>query len=377
MNKLFGLFLLALAFLVPVNTGRATLVSLPSQVAWPGLVGSFNSSPALGTATTLTTAGHYMAYVFVAREDMVVSHVGFRAGSVAGSPTADVRVETVDPTTGLPTGTLWATNTNLVSGTLSANTNLLSALTASATITKGQVFCIKIAYASGTSIGIANINQTSAPQNESLPYVVTNIGTPTKGIFSNNIANIAIGSSSTTFYQVAAAIPAISVNSVVFNNSTAGTKRGIKFTIPMNCRIVGMRWYSSNGNGDYNIAIYDSSGVEISSSSTAYVGLNNAVSLSGVTYGYFDNTVTATAGTTYYAAVEPSSATNVVLYNFVLPSTSYRGATVAGTAANYSTYTTGGGWVDATDTLPFMDIIIDQVDNGAGTGGGGGRIIGG
>src|SRR5580765_13275 len=126
-----------------------TMVSTSGLIQWPQRFQTA-SSPGLNNIATLTAAGHYVCYISIAQEDMVISHVGFRVGTCTGSPTADCRIETV-ATTGLPSGTLWATNTNIVTGTLSTDTNVLNALTAAATITKGQVFAVKIAYNSGTS----------------------------------------------------------------------------------------------------------------------------------------------------------------------------------------------------------------------------------
>jgi hypothetical protein len=87
---------------------------------------------------------------------------------------------------------------------------------------------------------------------------------------------------------------------------------------------------------------------------------------------YFDAAATLTAGTAYRAVIEPTSATNCNITTATLPSADYRGAWPHGLNSVYCTYTTGGGaWDDtATTLLPFMDIIIDQLDDGAGSGGG-------
>ena len=106
--------------------------------------GFIRGRPSIATRTTMDASGDYDAIVLAAREAMTISHVGFRTGAVAGSPTADVRIETV-AATGLPSGTLWATNTNIVTGALSGSTYALHALTASASITACQMFDVKTA----------------------------------------------------------------------------------------------------------------------------------------------------------------------------------------------------------------------------------------
>jgi hypothetical protein len=336
--------------------------------------------PGLGNLTTLSTVGHYWSYIFCAREAMTISHVGFRVATAAGSPTAEVRIETVDGSTGLPSGTLWATNTNGTTGTISSSSNVLQALTASASISAGQVFCVKVALASGTSIQIQLVGSTVSPSDSVFPYTVVNTGAASKATLSG-FGTIALGSSSTTFYQVPGLLPASAVTASTFNN-TSSARRGMRFTPPMNCRAVGVRWYNANTVGDFNAAIFDDAGTELSSSSTAFDGDNSAASTSPNRpfTVYFDNAVTLSAGTTYRVAIEPTTTTNVSLTTVTLPSTNYRGATPAGTTAHYTTYV-ASSWTDtATDQLPFMDILIDQVDDGTGSGGGGGggqRVFGG
>lgn len=346
-----------------------TLVSLPSPIAWPGICALATNSPAFGGITTVSSAGHYHAYIFCAKEDMTISHVSFRAGAATGSPTIEVRIETVDAT-GFPSGTLWATDTNGTSGTITTNSNPLVALTAAASITKGQVFCVKLAYASGTSQVISQISTFMMPIGHGgLTYQVANTGTPTKSPLTTNCAAIALGSSSTNFYQVPGAIPASAVTASTFNNTNAA-KRGLRFTIPMNCRAIGMRWYNANASGDYNAALYSDAGSELSSSSTAFDGDHNAAGNNGPLTVYFDNTVTLTAGTTYRIAIEPTSATNVVVATITLVSANYRGASPAGTTAHYTTFASSS-WTDtATDQITLMDLIIDQIEDGSGSGGG-------
>jgi hypothetical protein len=113
----------------------------------------------------------------------------------------------------------------------------------------------------------------------------------------------------------------------------------------------------------------DDAGNELNSSSTAVDGDTTAASTAGTINNFFDNTVAVTAGTTYRAVIEPTTATNVTVGTVTLPSASYRTASPAGTTSHYTTFTTAGGWVDtATDQIPAMDVILDQIDNGAGGG---------
>lgn len=377
MNKLFGLFLSIVVAIVPISTGRATLVSLPSPIGWPGLVTHTTGGPFITTGTTLTSAGHYLAYVFVAREAMTISHVGFRAGTSAGSPTMTVSIEGVDTTTGLPNGAATYGGSAGTTGTVSSNTDVLQALGGAATVPAGSTFAVKMALASGTSQIISIVGNAFSVTTANIPYQVVNTGTPTKGAILTGIPTVALGSNSTTFYQVPIAIPASSTTGGTFNN-TSSARRGLLFTPPMNARVIGVRWYNNNAVGDYTMCVRtgDASGTEINNSCTAFDGDYTGANGAPISTVYFDNPVIVSAGTAYRISLEPSTATNVNLSAIVLPSANYRSASPAGTTAQYTTFTTST-WDDtATFTVPLMDVIFDQLDNGAGTGGGG-RIIGG
>lgn len=349
-----------------------TLVSLPSPVLFPGILMGVIGVPGLGTVATLDASGEYVAYVFCAREDMTISHVGFRAGTVANAPTADVRIETLDGTTGLPSGTLWNSPTDTTSGTsatITSNSNPLVALTAAASITKGQVFCVKIVWG-GVATSTLIIQDFSIPAPSSnLPYRVINTGTPTKSLMQTALATLALGSNSTTFYQVPASLPVSSNANNTFNN-TNSARRGLKFTPPMKCRAIGLRWHNSSQVGDFNAVIFDDAGtpLEFGNSSTAFEGDNSGASASGTISVYFDNAVTLSAGTTYRAVIEPTSATNLNISTVTLPSADYYGATPGRSTATYTTYV-ASTWTDSTTQIPLMDVILDQLDDGAGSGG--------
>lgn len=341
-----------------------TLASLPYPIPYPDILGE----PQGGTISTLATldaAGEYLAFVFSARENMTISHLGFLTSSVTGSPTADMRVETVG-TDGLPSGTLWAANTNAVSATLTNGWNL-TALTASASVTQGQMVCGKVAYNSGTSF---TVRQAGALRIHSgLPYFVVNTGTPTKTQFGSARGILGVGSSSTTFYPLGRAVmPITAITAVSFNN-TNSAKRGVRFQVSFKCRAAGLRLYPSTATGNFNVILENDAGSELSSSSTAFDGDHSPNIAEGVIDVFFDNPVELSPATWYRAVLEPSSATNISLTTVDLPSADYRSGTPWGSNALYTTFASGSYTDTDTDTLPLMDILIDQLDDGAGGGG--------
>jgi hypothetical protein len=336
------------------------LQTLWHAIDWPGNILHGAGAPNIGGDTTLDAAAEYQAHVIQATEAMVISHVGFKLQTATGSPTADVRIETVDGATGVPTGTLWATDTNIVTGALTT-TFTAHALTASATIAKGQFFAVKIVYASGTSIVTNVVNSVASVVG--LPYAITNVtGSAVKGPPAGR--NWAVGSSATTWYPVRNFLPVASIAANAFNN-TNSARRGVRFQVPFKCLASGFRYYCGTAVGDFDASIRDDAGNELSSSSTSFEGDNQAAAAAAMNEFYFDNGVILVPGVWYRLAIEPTTTTNCNMYTATLPSLNYRSAWPGGTNFFYTTFTSGGGWVDtATDQVPLMDLLIRQLDDG-------------
>lgn len=345
-----------------------TLASIGTAVAWPGISNGMAANPSIATLATLDAAGEYQCFIFQAREAMSITHVGVRFGTATGSPTVDIRIETVAD--GAATGTLWATDTNITTGAITSNAWLLSALTATATIAAGDFYAVKIVYASGTSIAIiAGAGNTGHAFNS--PFAATNVTGSVVKTRLNYMAFLALGSSSTAFYSIDSCIPGASTTSLsssAFNN-TDSAKKGVLFQVPFKCRCVGIQWYNSASTlGNYNISIRngDATGAEVGSSSTAVDGDNTAAGSASQRF-YFDNAVELAANTAYRAVVEPSSATNVTLYHYILPSNDYSEAVMGGPNFQYTAFATAT-WTDTDTQVPIFDILIDQLDDGAGGG---------
>jgi hypothetical protein len=338
-----------------------TLVSLPSPIYWPGNAGSVGGGPSLGTAGTLDASGEYFSYIQIAREDMVISHISFRAGATTTAQVV-VSIEGVDGS-GFPDGASTFGGSASVATAVSTNTNPIIALGGSATVAKGSVFAVKILWSAG-SVVVQNVNQQT-PFSATVPYSVTNTsGSPAK---SAGTGLIGFGSSATTFYSVPGHFP-MSATSIsgTFNN-TSGARRGLKFVPPMTARAVGIRTAGSTSVGNYDAILYDVSDNVLSTISVD--GDVTSASNNGTMLIFFSTQVVLSAGSTYRIAIVPTSATNVSLGTITLPSADFFGASPAGSSAiaTYSTYASGS-WTDSTTTLPYMDVILDQLDDGAGSG---------
>ena len=92
--------------------------------------------------TVSSSAGRECEIVFEAPQDGDITGFGFRVDSIT-STTVDVRLETVDTSTGLATGTLVDTNTNNTLAISSTGWKEVT-FTAAATVSKGDLLAIVI-----------------------------------------------------------------------------------------------------------------------------------------------------------------------------------------------------------------------------------------
>jgi len=347
---------------------------LPTPIVYPGNLLNGGAAPGLGNADTIDAAGEYGAMVFCAQQDMTIGYVGLKLQTATGSPQIDIRIETLS--SGDPSGTLWATNTNTGAQTFTT-TFTQFALTAPASIAKGQSFAVKPVFSSGTSAVLGTCGSVNATFGS--PYLVTN--TTGSAVKSSNglIRNMAIGPSASAFYALRSMRPAASVQNNAFNN-TSSAKRGAKITLPFSAQIIGLRLYVGTATGAFNTGLCDTSNNELGSSSTAFDGVSHSQLATSVVELYFDSPVIVAAGVPFYAYVEPTSGTNCNMYTATMPTSGataaqYRAAWPGGVNFQYATYTSGGGWSDSATDVPFMDLLLFRLSDDIGTGGGRNIII--
>jgi hypothetical protein len=343
------------------------LQTLARPIFWPNITDKTGGARTLSSASTLDAAGEYVATVFRATENMTISHVIFRVNAASGSPTVDVRIETVSTTDGLPTGTLWATNTNVVSAALSAGTVYTEALTASASINTGDYVAVVFKYNSGTSVALTLAGGGHDLTSMGMPYQVNNTGTPTKANHGAARA-MAVGNGATSFYYVPGMLP---VSATVQQNfsTTNGDAFGNRFQVPFKCRCKGLVYIVAGTSGEFSYGLYDDSGTELSSSSTTFDIDQAAWNTANPMLMFFDNPVTLSPATWYRLALWPSSTTNTSAYKQTVMTDASEAMPY--TNFHYTTKATGGAWTDTATTEALMlDLIIDQLDDGVSAGGG-------
>lgn len=327
-------------------------------IPWPPLG---LTAPNLFTHTTIDAAGEYFAWIILAQEDMAISHGYLKLQAATGSPTADFRVETVDPATGLPSGTLWDTNTNVITGTLTT-TGTVHAFGATANVSKGQWVAVKVLHNSGTSFQVNN-GGAGALEAYSPHYIVVNTGTPSKGSLS--VGAMGLGSSATSMYYLGGNAWPLSGGGGSGNiNNSNGARSGIRFQVPFACDIIGARIGGVNAN-NFDVTAYDDAGSAISGVTGSHVGaINTAATV------LFGTPLTPSINTWYRIAVVPTSASNVIVPGYSLVSADMMSGCPGRNFIRRTDYTTAGGWSETNaNQIPLISLITRRIDDGVGGGG--------
>jgi hypothetical protein len=306
-----------------------------------------------------------IGFVFQAPKTGTIDRILWRSGTAAGSPTVDVRLETVG--TGSPSGTLFGVDTNIVTGTVASNTEYESTLTAGATVTQGDFLSLVWAYNSGTSIQIA-LASLVAPMQLNLPQIST---AGTYSVISGRLPYAALGYSDANYPPIAPGGVAYGVLSTIAPY-TSGEK-GVRFRLPYAVRISGF-WSSSDPDVDVTYSLYaDATAPGGTAIRSLTVETNRFIQKNAVVSQYnFSSAVTLAANTWYRLVGAPSGSPGTRFNVNTIPSASYAAAVATD---HMLTESSGGAWIDTATILPQIGVIIDGLDDGAGGGGGGGGLI--
>lgn len=319
-----------------------------------------------GTGSILSsgilTSGGKVGFVFQAPKSGVIDRIVWYSGTATGSPTVDVRVETVVGSS--PSGTLWAANTNVITGTLATNTEYESTLTAGASVSKGDLVGISWNYNSGTSIGIG-LNSIAkrlasflyAPQiNTAGSWSVI------AGRWSRGLLRFQDGT------YVSPSVDSLAYGTVGLTGFFSTGEKGISFQLPHKSRLTGM-WFNADIRTDITLKLYDAATIPGGTPLLSQLIPASAFPAVGTSPHdfYFSGTAVLNPNTTYRLVAAFSAGTGTRYNLATFGSSDRRNAIVP---RQYYTESSGASWVDTETQAPFMGLIIDQIDDGASGGGG-------
>ena len=342
--------------------------------------GTTDSSGAISSITLDSTADQ-IAWVGKARFTDSLTKIYFRTGTVTTGATLDVRIETV--ANGRPTGVLWATGTNIGVAVADGDDNVwkTATLTAAASLVAGDEFAIVINSSSGTP-NLALAATTTVFTGGGLgqyPILLFNSAGSFALLALRNLEWIAEFSSAGVKYIPGLAPVGGAVTLTSYDNATATNERGLRFQVPFKARCIGARAVIGNivAGGDFTISLWDATGDTDAEALGQFLIDGDATpstTTDGYVEAYWEAPVTLSINTTYYIGVRADTANNIVLFECPTaetgqPATAIKAFPAESTELYLATRIwsggTGSAWTTTTTTMPIIELIFDQLDDGA------------
>lgn len=362
MRDILTRFVAFLMFCPPVYSAQQ---SMTGYMMWPTALSMYRNT---GNTNCLIDAGlEECAAILMASITGTISKIGFRTATVTTGATVDVRLETVDNTTGNPTGTLWATNTNVSQVIADADDNVwfTTTLTAGAAVTKNDVIALVVV---NPSVSPGNLNLSDARNN---PMLVGEMEFPYTARFQasawtrqNNVSPTYYIEYSDGSTVPTGLFPASAVTATAFNNGSTPDERGIIFQLPFPITVAGF-FGTFDTDGDQDVVLYDSDGTTALQTLSLDKDIRGSTTAGtpGFRWHLFPTTSALTANTNYRLVIKPTSVTSVRSVEFTVDTASFMDAFDGGQNVYLTTRTDGGAWTQTTTQRSSISLLILGADD--------------
>ncbi len=346
------------------------LVTLPGgPILWPYF--PFHGLALFSATFALTAVGHKIASIFkVPRTGNIVAVSFATAFTSTGAPTVTAAIKALDAAYD-PTATNYGGSTpSLASPALSTNTAYELALQGAAAAAAGDYVAALLELASGTQIDIRGVG---LDDNGSVGFPFADHFTAAWARTTGSCPPIAIKYDDGTYEYIGSNPAAPHLNAFAFNNGSAPNERARKLPVPFKGRASGL-WAMAVIAAAADLILYDGTTPlrTIAMASARRAGTGQAM------YAEFFGQDKASYPTldslgSYRVGLKPTSVSDVSLYYEQYVNNAVLGGLAGGITSHHSGRS-GGAWDDATagynTIVPVMGVMIDQLDDGVGGGGG-------
>jgi hypothetical protein len=341
-----------------------SLQQLVGPLHYPGMSNALVSgTPFL--STVLDANGEKLAAIIKAPKTGDIDRVCFRLGTVTTGDTLDVRIETVDGS-GLPTGTLWATNTNVSVVVASSDDGVTKEvdLTAVASMTAGDVFALVIVNGSAGNMEVNNqVYGFSSETGRVFPYTAAFLGGAwaKEAIFGRPLCGVRYAG---VGYVWAGTWPISGHEFTGFNSGSTPDERGAYFSIPFRCEVSGAL-VTSDAGGAAVVRLYDSDGTTVLRTGAAHDPDHIGGSTTATPFPYWWAPVVLEPNTFYRITILPSGS-NTTYYDFTVASSAILDAFPGGQNFHHTSRSDGGSWTETSTRRTSIELLITALDDGAG-----------
>jgi hypothetical protein len=308
----------------------------------------------------LDASGEKAAVIFRAPKTGSLAKVHFRLGTVTTGQTLQASLQDVDTTTGQPDGTADQSGTVAVADT-DDNTWKTVTFGSSRSVARGDWIACVIEFDS--TAGSLNIQR-----NASAPLLMESYTAHfTSSWTLSTQQGIAAFEYDDGSFGVLPAVQPGNPSTLSINTGTTPDEAGIRFRLPYPVRCIGIAFCMAVG-ADCELVLYDSDGSTVLESVSVDANVQPSAAVRGTGY-LFDSSVDLAANTYYRAVVKPTTGSSFTFRYLALNAASWRQQIPGGEDFEMTQRTDGGAWTETPTQRPFMSLIVEAFDDGAGSGG--------
>lgn len=343
------------------------LATIGGCIMWPEPSIKIAATNVSYTSTLLDASGEKIGFILQIPTTGNITKVGFATGTVTTGDTMKVGIYTVDATTGDPTTTAYG---GMVAGTVAIadtddNVWKLATLGTQCSATAGDLVAVVIEFNSYVA-GNLNITRNAVTTlGGNIPY--TDSFVAAAWAKSGGWPNVTLEYGG-TYYSIPGVIPSSAISARAYNTGAANDEGGNLITLPFKCRAAGI-WFYGGIVGGLTVKLYNTDGTTVMAS-TALDKDQQVATSNGLRQALFATPQTLSAGSAYRTTILAAGASSEVLYDFTVDTAAAMGAWPGGTSVIYTTQDAGGGWAQTDTRRALIGLLIDQLDDGAGGGGG-------
>lgn len=352
-----------------------TIQAISGGFYWP----EPNSSPFLFNGSTglvslaLDGASKKVGAIFQAPATGTLEKVYALIAGYSVTGDLDFRLETIDASTGAPSGSLVTGTT--ANALVSITGNGVFSATLSVSVTKGTSYALVFARSAGTysarcfqgsfyrfGIGTTYLRYNSGAGYDSATGA-SRLRTPVTAIKISG-----------SYYPIQGALALSARSNTTFNNTSATRERGAALQLPFPVRASGFFAEGTFGTADCDFILSNTAGSALATLSfdkdlsTSYYG--NSSSYPHLVHGLFSSPVDLSASTTYYLTAKPTSATDIAVLDVDIMDTgdtNTMNCWNGGTGLKLVTRDSGGTYTVSSTKRPFaMGLICSGFGDDAG-----------
>ena len=334
------------------------ITSLGTKILTPDYPSPSSGTPTFTLSSNLAVAGYKAANIMEVSKAGDISKIRIRTGTLANASNIyTVSVQTVDLTTGNPSGTLWSANTQKTGVTgFAANSSYTITLDAVATVAAGDLIAIVIEITTFAGNNTMTLGTSDNGVGDTYIPAVLNFTT----VWARGTATCGFGVeySDGSFADGPFMYPLAAINTISLTTSSTPRMIGNKVNIPITSRCVGV-WAYADADADFKVTLFGSDGSTVLGTITTDKDIPAAIGTPGTYLLYFSSAITLNANTNYYLMIEGLGAT-VNVYDYEGFSENARKALPGGTLFSKVTTTTNA----PTSTSDYTDEVTKQAQIG-------------